>query len=121
MVRFLLTNCILLPYTKCAMILPEPIAFEWDKGNIDKNLKKHKISNKEAEEIFENDPKFIFKDEKHSQLESRYGIFGQTNRARKLSVVFVIRKNRIRIITARRMSRKERSTYEEKIKSYSKI
>lgn len=102
-------------------ILPEPISFEWDKGNIGKNFKKHKVSNKEAEEIFENDPKFIFKDEKHSQLESRNGIFGQTNKGRKLSVVFVIRKDRIRIITARDMNRKERSAYEEKIKSYSKI
>jgi len=56
-------------------IVSKLIFFEWDKGNIDKNLIKHNVTNREIEEVFENDPKFIFRDEKHSQEEERYGLY----------------------------------------------
>lgn len=102
-------------------ILPEPATFEWDAGNIDKNFIRHKVSSREAEEIFENVPRFIFKDESHSQNEERYGIFGKTNEGRMLSIVFTLRNNNIRIITARDMSKKERSVYEQKIKTNPKV
>ena len=49
-------------------IIPEPIEFEWNKGNVDKNLKKHGVKNEEAEEVFLNDP-LIYEDLKHSELE----------------------------------------------------
>ena len=52
-------------------ILTKLFSFEWDKGNIDKNLAKHNVANIEAEEAFESNPKFIFRDEKHSQREER--------------------------------------------------
>ena len=55
-------------------ILPEPISFEWDKGNIDKNFKKHKVTNREAEEVFNNEKKLIIEDERHSLAEKRYMI-----------------------------------------------
>lgn len=95
--------------------LPKPVIFEWDKGNSDKNWVKHKVSNKEAEEVFQNEPKFIFKDETHSQIEERYGLFGITNQGRKLSIVFTIRGNQVRVITARDISKRERRIYEEKV------
>lgn len=101
-------------------IFPEPLEFEWDKGNIDKNLHKHNVINKEAEQAFVNKPKFIFKDEKHSQIEDRYGLFGKTDEERFISAVFMIRKNAVRIITARDMSRRERNSY-EKIKKNSPV
>lgn len=88
--------------------------FEWDKGNIDKSWIKHKVSNRESEEVFVNKPNFIFKDEKHSTLEPRYMLWGYTNEKRGLSVVFTIRKNRVRIISARDMNKKERKAYESK-------
>lgn len=97
-------------------ILPEPLEFEWDEGNRDKNLLKHEVTNEEAEEIFTNKPNFIFFDEKHSWLERRYMIWGLTDKGRKLSVFFTIRKNKVRIISARDMHEKERRAYEEKIK-----
>lgn len=100
-------------------ILPEPVVFEWDKGNIDKNRIKHNVEVKEAEEAFENDPKFLFSDDKHSLEEKRYGIYGRTNNGRKLSIVFIVRNGKVRVITARDMSKVERRTYEEKIKEYS--
>ena len=102
-------------------ILSEPIAFDWDKGNIDKNLKKHNVSNRETEETFANEPKFIFEDEKHSSTEKRYMIWGITHKSRRLSAFFTFRKDKIRIISARNMHKKERREYEEKIKANTKI
>ncbi|MBA2124487.1 hypothetical protein B9J78_06125 [bacterium Unc6] len=102
-------------------IVPEPIFFEWDKGNIDKNLIKHKVTNRETEEVFKNDPKFIFGDEKHSQKEKRYGLYGKTKTERLLFVVFTITKDKVRVISARNMSKKERRVYEEKIKAYPEV
>lgn len=96
-------------------ILPEPISFEWDKGNIDKNFLKHKITNREAEEIFDNKKKFIIEDEKHSLTEKRYMIWGETDRHRRLTVFFTVREDKIRIISARDMNKKERGEYEKKI------
>lgn len=101
-------------------IIPEPISFDWDKGNIDKNLERHNVEDKEAEEPFLKRFLYTFEDQKHSAKEKRYGLFGQTNRGRRLSIVFTIRKGKIRIITARDMSRRERRSY-KKIKVNSKI
>lgn len=102
-------------------IFREPVEFEWDKGNIDKNLMDHGVSDKEAEEVFDSPSKFIFKDEKHSLVENRYMIWGVTNKTRKLAVFFTLRENKVRIISARDMNRKERRTYEKKIQSNTKV
>lgn len=88
--------------------------FEWNKGNIDKSWEKHKVTNKETEEVFFNVPLIFFNDEKHSVKEKRYGVFGLTNNKRLLTLFFTVRKNKIRIISARPMSRKERKDYEKK-------
>lgn len=102
-------------------ILSYPISFEWDKGNIDKNFKKHGVTNKEAEEVFLNKSKFIFKDEKHSITEKRHMIWGITNKNRCLSVFFTIRRNKVSVISARDIHRKERREYEKKIKANTKL
>lgn len=94
--------------------LPVPASFGWDKGNTDKNWKKHKVHFKEAEEIFFNKPLKIFKDVKHSQKENRFVGLGVTNKKRKLYIVFTVRGKKIRIISARNQSKKERRLYEEK-------
>ena len=99
-------------------ILPEPIEFEWDQGNIGKNLIKHNVTDKESEEPFINKPNFTSDDEKHSTLEKRSLILGITNAGRKLSIIYTIRNNKIRIISARDMDKKERREYEEKIQNY---
>jgi uncharacterized protein len=87
--------------------------FEWDEGNKDKNWHKHKVTIQETEEIFTNKPLQITPDEKHSKIENRYVAFGKTNSNRELSVFFTVRKNTFRIISARDMSKKERSEYEK--------
>lgn len=102
-------------------ILPKPLTFEWDEGNIDKNLVKHNVTNKESEQVFLNEPNFIFKDEKHLTQEKRYMVWGVANIGRKLSVVFTMRGKKIRIISARDMNRKERRRYEEKVQIYTEV
>ena len=60
-------------------IVPEPIEFDWDKGNVDKNFKKHRVLNEEAEEVFLNDP-LISEDKEHSKVEKRYQCLGITDK-----------------------------------------
>lgn len=95
------------------MKLPVPIAFDGDKGNLDKNWEKHKVCSREAEEIFFNQPLKIYKDITHSQKEERFIALGITNKNRALHVAFTIRHGEIRLISFRNQSRKERKLYEE--------
>lgn len=85
--------------------------FDWDEGNRDKNWLKHLVSNRESEELFFNRPLIVATDTKHSELEERYFALGQTNDGRQLFVSFTIRLNKIRVISARDMSQKERVRY----------
>lgn len=88
--------------------------FEWDKGNAEKNWIKHRVSRSEIEQTFFNRPFIVADDAKHSQHEPRFYALGQTDRSRKLFVVFTIRGTHIRVISARDMSRAERQVYDEK-------
>ncbi|GAB4218695.1 MAG: BrnT family toxin [Candidatus Microgenomates bacterium] len=103
-----------LVYTIIMMIsFIKQIEFSWDKGNIDKNWTKHKVKNEEAEEIFFDNNKKILKDILHSNKEERFIILGKTKNNRLLFVVFTIRKNKIRIISARDVNKKEVKLYEK--------
>ncbi|OGH19725.1 MAG: hypothetical protein A3D74_00110 [Candidatus Levybacteria bacterium RIFCSPHIGHO2_02_FULL_37_13] len=102
-------------------ILAKPIAFEWDKGNINKNLTKHNVTDKEAEEVFGNKPLKIFEDIKHSEEEQRFVAYGKTDSKRSLVIVFTLRKEKIRVISARNQSKKERREYEKQIKTNTKV
>ena len=94
-------------------IFADIIGFDWDDGNRDKNYLKHNVLNGECEDIFFNQPLVIGSDIKHSQKERRYSAFGVTDAGRKLTVVFTLRKNLIRVISARDMTVKERRYYEK--------
>lgn len=97
-----------------AVLLPNPLLFDWDKGNRGKNLKGHKVSDEECEEAFFDPIKRINEDKPHSKKEERYIFIGQTKSERKLFIVFTVRNEKIRVISARDLSRKERKEYEEK-------
>lgn len=96
------------------MKLPVLIAFDWDKGNFEKSWKRHKVYFKEAEEVFFNKPLKTFKDAKHSQKEDRFVALGATDKGRKLYTVFTVRKGKVRIISTRDQSRKEKRLYAKK-------
>jgi hypothetical protein len=86
--------------------------FDWDEGNKTKNRIKHNVTVKEAEQVFFDKKAVQLEDKFHSQIETRYKILGVTKRKRKLHVTFTIRDNKIRIISARDQSKKERKLYE---------
>lgn len=94
-------------------VLENVKGFDWDKGNINKNWKRHQVDFRECEEIFFNQPLLANLDEKHSKKEKRFQALGQTDRKRRLFIVFVIRNKKIRIISARDQSRKEKNQYEK--------
>ena len=94
-------------------LFPDIIGFDWDEGNREKNYLKHNVRNGECEDVFFNQPLVIVSDMKHSQEERRYSAFGITDGGRKLTVVFTLRKNLIRVISARDMTTKERRYYEK--------
>ncbi len=87
--------------------------FQWDEGNINKNLYKHNVENWECEQIFFNEPLIILDDPKHSYAEKRWAAFGKTDAGKLLTVVFTKRGSLIRVISARAMKRKERNFYEK--------
>lgn len=93
-------------------IVPEPITFDWDEGNIDKNELKHGVSNKEIEQVFTHQP-LVSKDLKHSNKETRFQALGETDQKRLLFISFTIRDDKVRVISARDMSKKERVNYEK--------
>jgi hypothetical protein len=69
--------------------------FQWDKGNSLKNWLKHGVAQREAEEVFFNEPLLLFEDEKYSEHEERVLAFGHTNAGRCLVVAFTVRQNLI--------------------------
>lgn len=86
--------------------------FDWDKANIQKNWQRHRVRFDECEEVFFYEP-LIVPDFIHSVLEPRYFAYGRTSEGRLLTLVFTIRDKKIRVISVRDMSRKERQGYEK--------
>jgi uncharacterized DUF497 family protein len=92
---------------------PEFTEFDWDDGNRQKNWKTHNVAWWECEEAFFQQPLYVLPDPKHSTGEQRFYALGVTNIGRLLFLVFTRRKHKIRVISARDMSKKERKAYYE--------
>lgn len=92
--------------------MPQYEEFDWDKNNIDKNEKKHGIFFKEGEEVFVDDP-ILYEDLEHSINEKRFQCIGLTKTQKLLFISYTIRDKKIRIISARIASKKERGNYEK--------
>lgn len=89
--------------------------FEWDEAKAATNLEKHGVAFEESCTLWE-DPLFIvFADPDHSDDESRFLIFGQSNQGRLLVVSFTENEERTRLISAREATAAERKFYEEEI------
>jgi hypothetical protein len=88
--------------------------FDWDQGNARKN-EKHNVSMAEAEQVFFNEPLLVLEDSKHSNLEPRFHALGKSDDKRQLHITFTLRQagEKIRIISARDMHKKERAIYEK--------
>ena len=90
------------------------IGFDWDEGNARKN-EKHNVSMAEAEQVFFNAPLLVLEDSKHSNQEPRFHALGKSDEKRLLHITFTLRQagEKIRIISARDMHKKEREIYEK--------
>ncbi len=87
--------------------------FDWDEENIQKNKLKHSLDYWLIEEIFFNEPLLIYEDNAHSEQECRCYALGKTDGTHRLFVPFTVRGQKIRVISARPMSKKERDYYEK--------
>jgi len=87
--------------------------FEWDPGKAAENLRKHKVSFAEAATVLGDFLGTTASDPDHSDDEHRYITAGLSNRGRLLMVAHAERHARIRIISARELTRNERRVYEE--------
>ena len=93
-------------------VIKEPLSFDWDDGNINKNFERHHITTNMAEEPFKDKSLLTFPDPSHSAKEDRYNLIGQTHDKDLLFITYTIRKTKIRIISARVADKKERKFYE---------
>ncbi len=89
------------------------LAFEWDAKKAKQNLKKHGVSFEEASTVFGDPLARTIHDPLHSGEEDRFVSLGESRRGRLLAVAFTERGEKIRIISARLATRRERKDYEE--------
>ena len=84
---------------------------EWDAGKAAANLDKHGVRFDEAATSLL-DPMALAQEDENSEGESRWVLIGMSANARLLTVVYTLRdENRIRLISARKATRKEASIY----------
>jgi len=92
-----------------------PLTFEWDSRKARSNLAKHGVSFEEAATVFGDPLSLTIPDPEHSLPEKRYITMGRAFNGKLLVVVHTERGDNIRIISARRASRRERKFHEEEI------
>ncbi len=90
-----------------------PMYFEWNEDKAVDNVRKHGVSFEEATTVFADTMSLTIHDPLHSEAEGRFIIVGMSNRHRTLVVVHTDRGDRVRIISARLATRRERKMYEE--------
>lgn len=87
--------------------------FDWDEEKTTANHTKHGVSFDEAKSVFA-DPLFVdFYDPDHSIDEHRYILIGESNQHRLLVVSYTETRTKIRLISAREVTRAARKDYEE--------
>ncbi len=92
----------------------EIFQFEWDRGNQNKSWSKHSVGPNEIEAVFNLKLAVPLGRQVAPAVEDeRLCLVGPTDSGRMLSVVFTLREGRVRPISARPASRKERRLYEE--------
>ncbi len=96
----------------CALFeLPNPLTFDWDEANREKNRLGHGITCEECEEVFRDTSAWFFEDPAHSLEEERFYAYGKTEAGKKLLVSFTMRPRGIRPISVRKANARERKKY----------
>ena len=93
----------------------QEINFDWDENKNRLNKKKHGVSFEEAKAVFYDESAIEFPDPDHSQDEDRFLMLGVSYRVRVLMVCHCFREDdsTIRIISARKATKKEIERYDE--------
>lgn len=89
------------------------LRLEWDPEKAASNLAKHGVSFDEASTLFGDPLARIVEDPRHSVGERRFVLLGYSEQHRLLAVMFTDSKEVIRLISARRATRRERREYEQ--------
>jgi len=89
------------------------IEFEWDAAKARANLDMHRIAFEEATSAFYDALSVTIPDPDHSVNERRFLLIGMTTTRRLVVVAHTDRGGRVRIINARRATRRERASYEK--------
>lgn len=87
-------------------------SFEWDEQKAASNLLKHGVPFDEAVSVFGDERALTFSDSEHSETEDRSRTYGLSSKMRLLVVVHTERRNGVRVISARKATRYEKSIYE---------
>jgi len=87
--------------------------FEWDPAKAAANVKTHGVSFEEAVTVFQNPLAKVHTDPDHSESERREILIGHSAQRQLLLVAFTDRRGKIRLISARKVTRRERREYEE--------
>jgi len=87
--------------------------FEWDPNKAQSNLEKHGVAFEEAATAFGDTLSLSVPNPDHSDYEERFILIGQAITGRLIVVVHTEENDRIRIISARLATKRERNTYEE--------
>ncbi|WP_373065339.1 BrnT family toxin [Gemmatimonas sp.] len=93
------------------MLTARLAGFDWNRGDDQKSWARHGVTQAEAEDVYFNRPVLIADDANHSERERRHALLGRTNAERLLTVVFMLHRDHVRVISARPMSRKQRTQY----------
>ena len=87
--------------------------FQWDRGNRTKNLIRHGVKTEECEEVFLGGGALPIRIQVFPPAdESRYAVVGETAAGRPLFIVFTLRSGRVRVISARVVTKQEREDYD---------
>ena len=95
----------------------KPPQFEWDRKKAKSNEAKHAVSFEEAITVFADPLARIFDDPEHSESERREIIIGHSGERRVVLVIFIASDDNLRLLSARKATRKERKDYEENVQS----
>ena len=89
--------------------------FKWSKHKAEANLRKHEVSFEEARTAFDDSLFVVFSDPDHSGEENRFILMGESSERRLLVISYTEQPEGLRLISARKATRRERKAYEEEI------
>jgi hypothetical protein len=86
--------------------------FDWDPKKARSTLRRRNIGFEEAAGVLDDWRQVTVEDVEHSTSEPRWRTIGLSDQGRVLAVTWTVREGRVRVISARRATKRERYVYE---------